>query len=604
MFRILRWGLLWFVAVTAYAQTHDVVYVLKTYGYWQSDATTQTPGRCYLSVSGQTRITGAGLSGALVGTSGSLPVTVASDGTFSGNRYFATAASMNAAFPDGNYILAIAGNGLSFSTQIPIYTGTSITPVLISNYAALQSWPVAQALAPIWAAIPGATIYDYISVAAYDPTGAVLEDQDYDTTGLLATDTTATFATLPANEELEVDLVYGQEKIYTSNAGATYLYIDIGFDLGMSAFVKSPPAIVSQPTGSSLIAGNGFSLSVTASSGSTAPLTYQWYKDGTAIPGATAATYQYSDALVSDSGNYTVVVANSGGTATSSAAQITVTPYDPGRIVNLSITTLSGTGDQTLAAGFVIAAGVSGAPGGQAILVRGIGPTLGSFGVPGTMLDPTLQLIPSGTTTPLATNDDWGGDPTLAAETSAVGAFPLAPASADAVVFQPSLAPGGYSALVAGKNGGTGVALAEIYDATAAGTYTPSSPRLINVSGRAQVSASNILTGGFTIGGTTNLTVLIRASGPALSAFGLAGLATPSLALFKAGSTVPVMTNTAWGGTPALSTAFNATGAFGWSATSNDCALLVTLPPGGYTAQISALNGNSGTALLEIYEAP
>lgn len=602
MFRIFRWILPGFVAVTAHAQTHDIVDVLKTYGYVQSNATTQTPGPCYLSISGQTRATGAGLSGILVGINDSLPVTVASDGTFSGSRYFSSAASMNAAFPDGNYRFAIAGNGLSFSTEIPIYTGTSITPVLISNYAALQSWPVAQPLAPIWAAIPGASIYDYISVAAYDATGATLQDQNYDTTGLLATDTTGTFSTLPANEELEVDLVYGQEKAYTSNAGATYLYIDIGFDVGMSIFIKSPPAIVSQPAGSSLVAGNGFSLSVTASSGSTAPLTYQWYKDGTPIAGATAATYQYSNALVSNSGSYTVEVTNSGGTVISSAAQITVAPYDPGRIVNLSITTLSGTGDQTLAAGFVIAAGVSGSAGGQAILVRGIGPTLGSFGVPGTMVDPTLQLIPSGTTTPLAANDDWGGDPTLAAETSAVGAFPLAPASADAVVFQPGLTPGGYSALVAGKNGGTGVALAEIYDATTAGTYTPSSPRLINVSGRAQVSASNILTGGFTIGGTTNLTVLIRASGPALSAFGLAGLATPSLALFKAGSTVPLKTNTAWGGSSALTAAFSSTGAFGWNPASSDCALLVTLPPGGYSAQISALSGNSGAALLEIYE--
>jgi len=51
-----------------------------------------------------------------------------------------------------------------------------------------------------------------------------------------------------------------------------------------------------------------------------------------------------------------------------------------------------------------------------------------------------------------------------------------------------------------------------------------------------------------------------------------------------------------------LITAFNSTAAFGWSPGSNDCALLVTLPPGGYTAQISALDGNSGAALLEVYE--
>jgi len=83
-----------------------------------------------------------------------------------------------------------------------------------------------------------------------------------------------------------------------------------------------PPAITTQPQSRTVSAGSSVSFTV-AATGST-PLTYQWQKNGTAIAGATAATYTIASAQAGDAGSYTVVVGNSAGTATSAAAALTV----------------------------------------------------------------------------------------------------------------------------------------------------------------------------------------------------------------------------------------------------------------------------------------
>jgi hypothetical protein len=98
--------------------------------------------------------------------------------------------------------------------------------------------------------------------------------------------------------------------------------------------------------------------------------------------------------------------------------------------------------------------------------------------------------------------------------------------------------------------------------------------------------------------------VLIRASGPALAALGLAGtLADPKLDLF-AGSVV-IASNSGWAGNPQVASASAASGAFAWTdPMSADSAILVTLEPGAYTAEVSGLSGGSGVALVEIYDLP
>jgi hypothetical protein len=162
---------------------------------------------------------------------------------------------------------------------------------------------------------------------------------------------------------------------------------------------------------------------------------------------------------------------------------------------------------------------------------------------------------------------------------------------------------GAYTAQVSGASGDSGVALAEIYDATPTGSYAPTTPRLINFSTRAQVGTGpDVMIAGFVIGGSTAKTVLIRASGPALGQFGLTGtLKDPALEL--EGSAGVIATNSGWTGQPEVAAAASGVGAFAWNdASSLDSAILITLPSGSYTAVLSGASGDAGIALIEVYD--
>jgi hypothetical protein len=122
-------------------------------------------------------------------------------------------------------------------------------------------------------------------------------------------------------------------------------------------------------------------------------------------------------------------------------------------------------------------------------------------------------------------------------------------------------------------------------------------------------TGSNVLIAGFIVGGTTSKTVLIRASGPAIAAapYSVAGtLADPQLQLYGHGSPSPLLaTNAGWSGNPQIAAEAAAVGAFPWTdPSSKDSALLITLPPGAYTAQVSGAGGDSGVALVEVYDVP
>jgi beta-glucanase (GH16 family) len=131
--------------------------------------------------------------------------------------------------------------------------------------------------------------------------------------------------------------------------------------------------------------------------------------------------------------------------------------------------------------------------------------------------------------------------------------------------------------------------------------------KLLNISARGLVgTGSNVLIAGFVVGGPDSKTVLVRASGPALAAapFNVPGtLGDPELQVFS-GSTV-LESNSGWGGDPEIAAAAASVSAFTWSdPTSNDAAVLVTLPPGAYTAIVSGVSGDTGVSLLEVYDVP
>ena len=132
-------------------------------------------------------------------------------------------------------------------------------------------------------------------------------------------------------------------------------------------------------------------------------------------------------------------------------------------------------------------------------------------------------------------------------------------------------------------------------------------PSISNLSTRAQVgTGGDIIITGFNVGAGTNKTVLIRATGPALNAFGVTGtLADPKLELFSGATKIAENDN--WGtpvgsAAPITAATFTSVGAFQLTAGSRDSALLATLAPGAYTAQVSGVGGGTGVALVEVYE--
>jgi hypothetical protein len=187
-----------------------------------------------------------------------------------------------------------------------------------------------------------------------------------------------------------------------------------------------------------------------------------------------------------------------------------------------------------------------------------------------------------------------------------VGAFAWTDPSSHDDALLDILPAGSYTANISGQSGDTGVALAEIYDATPTGASTPGSPRLVNLAARAQVgTGSDILIAGFVVEGTTPMQVLIRASGPALAPFGVAGsLNDPRLQVFASQFPLPLASNTGWAGDPGIASTAAWVGAFPWTGSSADSALLLTLAPGAYTAQVAGAGGDGGVALIEVYEVP
>jgi outer membrane protein assembly factor BamB len=275
-------------------------------------------------------------------------------------------------------------------------------------------------------------------------------------------------------------------------------------------------------------------------------------------------------------------------------------PGGTGRLVNLSVRSRAGTDGDTLIVGFV----AQGA-GERRLLVRGVGPTLGlpPFNVAGALADPELRLFDGGVQ-PLAANDNWSGSAgsaLVAGLAAQLGAFPLPDPSLDAALVRDLTAPSGNTAHLTGKGGAAGVALVEVYDA-GGGVGV----RLANASARTRVgSGAEVLIAGFVVSGGSR-TVLVRGVGPTLAAFNVPGvLGDPVLRLFR-GDRILAENNDWSVSTQAvgLAAAAQAVGAFSLPAGSRDPALLVTLPEGAYTAQVSGAAGTTGVALVEVYDVP
>lgn len=262
------------------------------------------------------------------------------------------------------------------------------------------------------------------------------------------------------------------------------------------------------------------------------------------------------------------------------------------KLVNLSTRAFVGSGDSALVPGFVVAEGE------LSTLIRAIGPGLDQFSVTGFLEDPTLQLNPSNDS-----NDNWNdADGATSADFQAVGAFAISEGSLDAALTT-TLSSGPATALIKGKPGQLGIALAELYLQS---DPAPSAAKLVNLSTRADVSSGDqVLVGGFVLNGDSPRRCLIRAIGPTLGDFDVTNaLPDAKLQLFRNGNTAVIAENDDWTSSPsasAISQAAAVAGAFALPLNSRDAAIVVSLAPGAYTAVVSGVNDATGVGLVEVY---
>jgi hypothetical protein len=276
-----------------------------------------------------------------------------------------------------------------------------------------------------------------------------------------------------------------------------------------------------------------------------------------------------------------------------------VAPTTDGRLSNLSTRGPVESGDSILIAGFVIGGSQN-----KQLLVRGLGPALDAFLDPATTLDDPELNVYSGTDVILS-NDDWSdqSDPAaVSALATQLGAFALESGSSDAALIA-DLAPGPYSMHLSGS-GSTGIALVEIYEAANTGET-----ELLNISTRGRVgSGATVMVPGIVVT-ESNRRLLIRGIGPELeTSFGFApGTTLPDPVLTLTNSSGQVLaTNDNWGDDAAAAVAeivsvASEVGAFALTAGGGDAVLLVTLPPGVYTAQVTDANSGEGIAIVEVY---
>jgi hypothetical protein len=244
------------------------------------------------------------------------------------------------------------------------------------------------------------------------------------------------------------------------------------------------------------------------------------------------------------------------------------------------------TGDNVLIGGFIITGNAN-----KNVAVRGIGASLAQFGIGDVLSDPTLEVRDSNNAL-LFTNDNWQDNSAQAAQLIALG---LAPHDAKESGIVATLPPGAYTAILAGRNQGTGVGLLEVYDTNAA-----AAAQLANISTRGFVlSGNDVMIGGFILGGENNARVAVRGIGPSLGQFGLSPvLSDPTLELHDSNGTT-LVANDDW-----LSDSVSAAqlSANGLALTNpKESGIFASLPPGAFTAILAGKNGGVGIGLVEVY---
>jgi hypothetical protein len=273
-------------------------------------------------------------------------------------------------------------------------------------------------------------------------------------------------------------------------------------------------------------------------------------------------------------------------------------PATPAPIVTSTSSTLANisgrlrlqTGDRVGIGGFIVTG-----TGTKKVVLRGIGPSLSSSFGPGALQDPILELRDASGAL-IASNDDWMND----AAHDEISSKGLAPGNNREAALSQTLPVGSYTAILRGRNNGTGIGLIELYDVDTNTTAT-----LANISMRGYVDGGdNVVIGGFIINGDPidgeGGKVVVRGIGPSLTQSGITGaLPDPTLELYNAFGW-RLASNDNWRDTQAAAIQ----GAGLAPRSQRESAILATLTSGAYTAILRGKNNTTGVGLIEVYSIP
>jgi hypothetical protein len=336
------------------------------------------------------------------------------------------------------------------------------------------------------------------------------------------------------------------------------------------------------PNGKVLVAGGDNGTTAFSSAELYDPASGVWDSTGSLV---TARSFHSATLLAN---GQVLMAGGSDGSTTLSSAELYVGPSVPPALLNIATRMRVLAGDRVLIGGFIITG-----PELKRVLIRGIGPSLNGVGA--VLSDPTLELHRDGTT--IATNDNWKTRANGTSQQADIESTTIAPANDLEPAILATLSPGAYTAIVAGRNGETGVGLVEVYD-----LGQGANSKLANISTRGFVdTGDNVMIGGLIVGsgGGGAAKVIVRALGPSVPVTG--ALENPTVELHDGSGTL-MASNDNWKTRPDGSSQQAEIEATGIQPTNDlESALVRTLQPGGYTAIVRGVNNTTGVGLVETY---
>jgi hypothetical protein len=262
----------------------------------------------------------------------------------------------------------------------------------------------------------------------------------------------------------------------------------------------------------------------------------------------------------------------------------------PATLANISTRLRVLSGDNVLIGGMIATGSTT-----TRVILRAIGPSLTDLGVPGALANPTLELFQGSTL--LMSNDDWQNS----SQQAEIASSGFAPSNAaESAIIWPLLPGQGYTAIVRGLNGTTGVGVVEAYDLD----HLPTS-KLANISTRGFVDVdADVMIAGVIVGppSGTSAKVLARALGPSLADLGVPGVvADPTIDLVNSSGTV-IRSNNNWQDDSSQRALIEAAGLAPGHL--EEAALVETVAPGAYTAIVRGNGRTTGVGLVEVYHIP